>query len=58
MWAITLINEQNNKSLDEKWLKYVKCSGIKSQCDYQTITNTYGVEFCLDWINDNFQVVL
>ena len=51
MWAITFINEQNNTSLNEKWLKYVKW------CDYQTITNTYMVEFSLDWINDNFQVV-
>ena len=43
MWAITLINKQNNTSLDEKITKV-----YKMLCDYQAITNTYRVQFCLD----------
>ena len=43
MWAITLINKQNNTSFNEKIIKV--CEML---CDYQAITNTYRVQFCLD----------
>ena len=43
MWAITLINEQNNTSINEKMTKV--CEMLY---DYQTITNTYRVEFYLE----------
>lgn len=39
MWAITLINEQNNTSINEKLTE------VYELCDQQTITNTYRVEF-------------
>ena len=51
MWAITLINKQNNTSLDENITKV--CEML---CDYQAITNSYRVQCCLAWINDDFQV--
>ena len=40
MWAITLINEQNNTSINEKLTEV-----YEMLCDQQTITNTYRVEF-------------
>ena len=52
MWAITLINKQNNTSLDEK---------ITKVCEmfwYTYAQLTHRVQFCLDLINDDFQVVL